>query len=108
MPDRLATTPHRHRLRADGTCRCGMFPCWCGEWITAEDLESDSLDASCAGTGELNCHCGGDTCVCHLHGEAVCVGCPDCDGEDYDYDDGGGLLTDVDEDDSHPEPWEAC
>ena len=44
---------------------------------------------------EPPCFCGGDFCVCHNHGEALCSGCRACegsffddDGDDYDdYDD---------------------
>lgn len=62
--------------------------CWCGMEGRACDLfDSDFLDESCGGTGILNCHCGGDLCVCHHHGETECFGCPDCEGED-DWEDG--------------------
>lgn len=56
--------------------------CWCGEWGWPEDLfDDDGLEASCGGSGELNCYCGGDFCVCHHHGEAQCWGCGDCMAE---------------------------
>lgn len=59
--------------------------CWCGAEGTYEDLfDSSGLDNRCSGTGALYCHCGGDLCVCHHHGEDQCLGCPDC--VDY-YDD---------------------
>ena len=63
--------------------------CWCGAEGSYEDLFDDSgLEDHCAGTGSLNCYCGGDFCVCHYHGETECPGCPDCQGDadDSDYD----------------------
>lgn len=41
----------------------------------------------CSGSGEVQCHCGGDLCLCENHGDAPC---PLCFGEgeisqsDYD------------------------
>lgn len=71
----------------------GEITCWCGAHGTYEQLFSgisDGLNARCHGTGMLDCHCGGDLCVCHNHGEVECDGCPDCedfDDEGYDNDD---------------------
>ena len=41
------------------------------------------LDKTCGGMGVLYCHCGGDLCVCHNHGEVECFGCEDCKDENY-------------------------
>ncbi len=63
-----------------------IVTCWCGEQGTAEELFSDDpfLD-NCGGTGFLYCHCGGDLCVCHHHGQEIeCPGCEDCNGGDDD------------------------
>ena len=61
--------------------------CWCGETGTYEELFDDSgLDTRCGGTGELQCHCGGDLCVCHHHGATECFGCPDCEDQEEDED----------------------
>lgn len=46
--------------------------------------ESDGLDATCGGSGILNCYCGGDMCVCGNGGEVECCGCADCEGENED------------------------
>jgi hypothetical protein len=35
----------------------------------------------CHNTGELDCHCGGDLCVCDNYGTYPC---PHCDGGDGD------------------------
>lgn len=56
--------------------------CWCGE----KDAYFAPVHGSCGGSGELECHCGGDLCVCHNHGGAACHGCPDCQDEFLDYD----------------------
>lgn len=65
-----------------------IIECWCGARGTYEQLFDDDFDDGCGGSGTLTCHCGGDFCSCHNHGEAECPGCPDCDdGEDEDYDD---------------------
>jgi len=56
--------------------------CWCGE---REAWFSDLMQANCAGTGYLDCFCGGDFCVCHNHGGTECPGCDDCGGaEDWE------------------------
>ena len=63
-----------------------IITCWCGEEGTEEELFSDDpyLD-TCGGTGFLYCHCGGDLCVCHHHGQEIeCPGCEDCEGDDAD------------------------
>ena len=58
--------------------------CWCG----VKNPYYADVEGSCAGTGQLTCHCGGDLCVCHNHGEVECFGCPDCDDQgDFDDDD---------------------
>lgn len=45
---------------------------------------SDGLDTRCGGSGILNCHCGGDLCVCGNFGEVYCEGCSDCEFEDFE------------------------
>lgn len=69
----------------DGDSDSGAMTCWCGATGSYNELFDDSgLDARCGGLGVLNCHCGGDLCVCHYHGERDCFGCKDCEGdEDY-------------------------
>ena len=59
--------------------------CWCGATGPYKDLFSDDLDETCGGTGELNCYCGGDQCVCHHHGSTECPGCEDCETDDDSY-----------------------
>ena len=70
-----------------------IITCWCGEKGTYDELFSDP-DEGCGGTGFVYCHCGGDLCVCHHHGQEIeCPGCDDCpEGPDdfyesdfYDY-----------------------
>jgi hypothetical protein len=65
-----------------------IIACWCGATGTYGELFDDALfDEDCGGSGWLDCHCGGDICVCHNHGQEVeCPGCPDC-GRDDDLDD---------------------
>lgn len=53
-----------------------LGPCWCGE----PNPQYEPVSGTCGGTGEVNCFCGGDLCVCHNHGAAACPGCEDCDG----------------------------
>lgn len=69
-------------------CDVERFECWCGAKGSYDELfNSEALSRSCHGTGMLDCHCGGDLCVCHNHGEIDCPGCRDCDdddGEDWD------------------------
>jgi hypothetical protein len=61
--------------------------CWCGAIGKVSELyDVTGLDVTCGGLGSLNCHCGGDLCVCHHHGETECVGCPDCEDADDDED----------------------
>jgi len=64
--------------------------CWCGVVGTASELfDDDVYSQNCGGTGYLVCECGGESCVCHHHGQVECPGCEDCDDTDYDwYDDG--------------------
>lgn len=65
----------------------GLIECWCGESGPAYRIFDDAfLDDTCGGTGTLYCHCGGDQCCCHHHGETDCPGCEDC--RDFDDDDG--------------------
>jgi hypothetical protein len=69
-----------------------IIRCWCGVEGTYEELFDDAcLDRTCGGTGELDCECGGDQCVCHHHGATECPGCEDCEGDEdpdwYDDDD---------------------
>jgi hypothetical protein len=33
----------------------------------------------CSGIGTIECLCGGESCVCHNHGEVDCDGCSECD-----------------------------
>lgn len=66
--------------------------CWCGEESPA--YLDEHLDKSCGGSGTLYCHCGGDLCVCHNHGEVECGGCDDCEGAD-DCNDVDDLDDDV-------------
>jgi hypothetical protein len=62
--------------------------CWCGaEGKVSELYDHTGLESGCGGTGSLNCHCGGDLCVCHYHGETECPGCTECEGPDDDFDD---------------------
>lgn len=66
-----------------------LVTCWCGAIGTYDQLFfDDGLDRRCGGTGVLDRHCGGDLCVCHNHGEAECYGCPDCEGDDEEWEDG--------------------
>lgn len=57
--------------------------CWCGE----PNPYFAPVSGDCCGTGEIDCDCGGDLCVCHNHGQVECPGCPDCS----DGDDGEGM-----------------
>lgn len=64
-------------------------------WHASEP--SEGLDYGCSGTGYVNCHCGGDQCVCGNFGEVECHGCEDCDnrGEwDPDVEDDIGRMED--------------
>ena len=75
------TSSHRRRN--------AVITCWCGARGTADELFADDpyLD-TCGGTGFLDCHCGGDLCVCHHHGQEIeCPGCEDCMPYDKDWDD---------------------
>ena len=66
--------------------REGQLPapeCWCG----VKNPYFHPQRGGCGGSGYFNCHCGGDICVCHNHGEMECFGCEDCRfDEDYDDD----------------------
>lgn len=48
--------------------------------------DDDGLEASCGGSGVLNCFCGGDFCCCGNMGEVECYGCADCNWGDPDGD----------------------
>lgn len=41
------------------------------------DSGEDEYCYTCANTGSLDCHCGGDLCICRNNGEYPC---PDCGG----------------------------
>lgn len=51
--------------------------------------------ATCNNTGEIDCYCGGDLCVCENNGVEPC---PDCDG---------GFMCDEIEDDDIEEGFDA-
>lgn len=71
-----------------------LVTCWCGARGTYEELFADDfLEESCAGTGTVNCFCGGDLCVCHNHGEAACPGCEECDGDEDEHDEDPEATT---------------
>lgn len=81
----MSTEPERDDVDQDDE----IITCWCGAQGTYDDLFDDAcLDGGCAGTGTLNCYCGGDQCVCHHHGEAECPGCENCDHGEDGFDDG--------------------
>lgn len=61
--------------------------CWCGEPRPYFETSPALMSSSCAGTGELDCLCGGDQCVCHNHGTVECDGCGACGGYEGQYDD---------------------
>lgn len=56
--------------------------CWCG----VKNPYYAPVEGTCGGTGMLDCHCGGDQCGCHNHGEVECFGCEDCSPTDDEYD----------------------
>ncbi len=57
-----------------------MGPCWCG----VKNPYYAPVPRRCDGSGVIQCHCGGDQCVCHWHGEVECSGCEEChEGDDY-------------------------
>lgn len=62
--------------------------CWCGVEGDIKDLFQNDGSGECNGTGELDCHCGGDQCICHNHGTFSCPGCLDCKDEDEEIGDG--------------------
>ena len=39
----------------------------------------------CYNTGELNCYCGGDLCVCYNNGTYPCPFCDDAPDDDDDF-----------------------
>ena len=45
------------------------------EYDEEEMAASSSWCDHCHNTGYLNCHCGGDLCVCELNGEYPCPYC---------------------------------
>lgn len=58
-------------------------------------MDLRSLSRTCGGTGQLDCECGGDFCVCTLNGGIDCPGCEDC--RDYNpYDEGDDWDDDED------------
>lgn len=61
--------------------------CWCGTRRPYRETSRALLSLSCAGTGELDCLCGGDQCVCHNHGAVECYGCGSCEFDSDLYDD---------------------
>ena len=63
-----------------------IITCWCGAKGTYDELFEEPDGGNCYGTGELDCHCGGDLCVCHNHGTVECPGCPDCEDDDGTWD----------------------
>lgn len=44
-------------------------------WDYDEDDCAEEWCATCHNTGEIDCHCGGDLCVCRNNGSYPC---PDC------------------------------
>lgn len=56
--------------------------CWCG---VENPFFAPFPYKRCNGNPVIDCHCGGDLCVCHNHGEVECPGCEDC----ADCEDGG-------------------
>lgn len=81
-----AAEPELKRIRHEATldlAEDAVVECWCGEKGKVTELfDYSGLDVTCGGLGVLYCHCGGDLCVCHHHGETDCPGCPDCDREE--------------------------
>ena len=74
------------------------YQCHCGARGTYDELcDEDGLARRCGGTGELDCLCGGDLCVCHHHGATSCPGCEDCDGDEIDDEDWSDDFDDSDE-----------
>lgn len=57
--------------------------CWCGH----PNPHFEPAAGPCDGSGDVDCFCGGDQCVCHNHGEAECPGCANCSGTPIDPDD---------------------
>lgn len=67
--------------------------CWCG----VKNPYYAPLPDCCEGHGYHQCFCGGDQCVCHNHGEVECFGCEDCQQNDFDDDDDGWSLDEMDD-----------
>lgn len=66
-------------------------PCWCGE----ENPLYEDVMGPCDGSGDCECRCGGDTCICHNHGYGLCPGCEECEGDDDDtWDEGDEEVDD--------------
>ncbi len=82
-----------------------VITCWCGDKGTYDELfDDDGLDPSCGGTGYVDCHCGGDICVCHHHGQEVeCRGCHECP-DDVNEPDGWAEQWNP-EDGAEPRDW---
>lgn len=60
-----------------------ILTCWCGAKGTYNELfDGTVFKQTCSGLGTLHCHCGGDLCVCHNHGEVECPGCENCKTND--------------------------
>lgn len=51
---------------------------------------------TCNNTGEVDCHCGGDLCVCGAGIEP----CPKCDG--------GDMISDEFDDSDEDDDWDVC
>lgn len=71
-------------------------PCWCG--VENPHYEDDGVAYGCSGSGEVDCDCGGDTCVCHNHGTLVCIGCENCEVDDDFVEFDGPYDDRIDED----------
>ena len=70
-----------------------QLQCWCGAVGTYDELFGEDPPLQCGGNGSTDCHCGGDQCVCHWHGEIPCDGCSDCATfDDFGYDDDWGVY----------------
>lgn len=75
-----------------GTCDCGREPGHCvkGDMDRCPAWDEDQELASCPrcmGDGSVDCHCGGDLCVCENYGEKpypVCHGEGEVTHERYD------------------------
>jgi len=45
------------------------------EWLDRDDTDDVTYCFTCCNTGEVDCYCGGDLCVCRNQGTEPC---PDC------------------------------